>query len=126
LKRTSTALGFLFFIFNLEYLIRVQSYDPFHAKVNPTSCLFGSRFASAQTAIFPPNRAPKLFFGLQLVSNEFQHPAMQTKTEQHFGGFFSQIKVCQTIGRQDSMQTVILASRTKPCFKNVLWITARE
>jgi hypothetical protein len=48
---------------------------------------------------FPPKGAPKmrerhqLFFGLQLVSKEFQHPAIQTKIEQHFGGFFHQIKV---------------------------------
>jgi hypothetical protein len=52
LKTTSTATGFLFFIFDLEYLIRVQSSEPLHAKMNPTSCLFGSRFACAQTAIF--------------------------------------------------------------------------
>jgi hypothetical protein len=63
-----------------------------------------------------PNRAPKmrerhqLFFGLRLVNKEFQHPAIQTKTEQHFGGFFHQIKVRQPIGRQDSMQTVIQTS----------------
>jgi hypothetical protein len=30
----------------------------------------------------------QLFFGLWLVSKEFQHPAIQTKVEQHFGGFF--------------------------------------
>jgi hypothetical protein len=62
---------------------------------------------------FPPNRALKmqvrhqLFFRLRLVSEEFQHPAIQTKIEQHFGGFFNQIKVRQPIGRQDPMQTVI-------------------
>jgi hypothetical protein len=62
---------------------------------------------------FPPNRAPKmrerhqLFFGLRLVCKEFQHPANKTKIEQHFGGFFHQIKVRQPIGRQDSMQAVI-------------------
>jgi hypothetical protein len=33
-----------------------------------------------------------LFFGLQPVSKEFLHPAIQTKIEQHFGGFFHQIK----------------------------------
>ena len=60
---------------------------------------------------FPPNGDPKmrerhqLFFGLQLVSKEFQHPAIQTIIEQHFGGFFHQIKVPQPIERQDSMQT---------------------
>jgi hypothetical protein len=41
------------------------------------------------------------------VSKEFQHPAIQTTTEQHFGGFFHQIKERQPIGRKDSMQTVI-------------------
>jgi hypothetical protein len=35
------------------------------------------------------------------MSKEFQHPAIQTKIEQHFGGFFHQIKVRQPIGRQD-------------------------
>ena len=59
---------------------------------------------------FPLNRAPKmrernqLFFVLRLVGKEFQHPAIQTKKEQQFGGFFHQIKVPQPIGRQDSMQ----------------------
>jgi hypothetical protein len=52
MKSTSTATGFLFFIFDLEYLTRVQSSEPLHAKMIPTSCLFGSRFACAQTAIF--------------------------------------------------------------------------
>jgi hypothetical protein len=43
---------------------------------------------------FSLNRAPKiqeghqLFFGLQLESEELQHSAIQTKIEQHFGGFF--------------------------------------
>jgi hypothetical protein len=46
-----------------------------------------------------------MFFGLQLVSKELQCPAIQTKIEQHFGGLFHPIKVCQAIGGQDSMQT---------------------
>ncbi len=50
-KRTSTAIYFIFFIFDLEYLIRVQSSEPLHAKMNPISCLFGSRFAYLQAAI---------------------------------------------------------------------------
>jgi hypothetical protein len=113
LKRTSTAVGFLFVIFYPEYLIRVQSSEHLHAKMNPTSCLFGSRFACAQTAIFSAEPCSKnaegshLFFELQLGSKEFQHPAIQTKIEQHFGGFFHQIKVRQPIGRQDSVQNVI-------------------
>jgi hypothetical protein len=62
------------------------------------------------------NRAPKmrerhqLLFGLRLVSKEFQHPAIQTKIEENFAGFFHKIKVRQPIGRQDSMQTVIQTS----------------
>jgi hypothetical protein len=51
-RNPTTAIGFLFFIFDLEYLIGVQSSEPLHAKVNPTSYLFGSWFACAQTAIF--------------------------------------------------------------------------
>jgi hypothetical protein len=51
LKRTSTASGF-FIIFDLEYLIRVHSSEPLHAKMNPTSCIFGSQFTCAQTGIF--------------------------------------------------------------------------
>ncbi len=59
LKRTSTAIGFLFFIFDLKYFIRVQSSEPLHAKMNSTSCLFGSRFACAQTAIFSAEPSSK-------------------------------------------------------------------
>jgi hypothetical protein len=58
----------------------------------------------------------QLVFGLQMVSKEFQHPAIQTKIEQHFGGFFHQIKVRRPIGRQDSMQTVIQTSRRLDTF----------
>ena len=57
----------------------------------------------------------QLFFGLQLVSKEFQQPAIQTKIEQH-GGSFHKIKLRQPIGRQDSMQTVIKTSRRLDSF----------
>jgi hypothetical protein len=50
------------------------------------------------------------------VSKEFQHPAIQTKKEQHFGRFFHQIKVRQPKGRQDSMPTVIRTSRRMDSF----------
>ncbi len=68
------------------------------------------------------NRAPKIreghkfFFGLRLESEELQHSAIQTKMEQHFGGFFHQIKVCKLIGRKDLMQTVIRISRRLDLF----------
>jgi hypothetical protein len=122
LKRTSTAIGFLFLIFDLEYLIRVQSSEPLHAKVNQTSCLFGHSLHVLKPRSFPPNSAPKmrerlkLFFGLRLLGKEFLHPAIQTKIEQHFDGFFHQIKVRQPIERQDSMQTVIRTSRRLDSF----------
>jgi hypothetical protein len=65
----------------------------------------------------------QLFFRLRLVSKEFQHPAIQTKIEQHFGRFFHQIKVRQPIGRLDSMQTVIQTSRRLDSF---LHLAAKE
>jgi hypothetical protein len=52
-------MGFLFFIFDLEYLIRVKSSEPLHAKMNPISYLFGSRFACAQTVIFSAKQCSK-------------------------------------------------------------------
>jgi hypothetical protein len=76
--------------------------------------LFGSRFACAQDAIFLAKPysinagEASLFFGLRLVSKELHHSAIQTKIERHFGGSFHQITLRQPIGRQDSMQPVIL------------------
>jgi hypothetical protein len=111
LKRKSTAIGFSFLIFDLEYLIRVQSSEPLHVKMN--ILLVCIMICVLKPRSFPPNCAPKmreklqLFFGLRLVSKEFQHPAIQTKKEQHFGRFFHQIKVSEPTERQDSMQTVI-------------------
>ncbi len=52
-----------------------------------------------------------LSFGLRLEIEELHHSAILTKIEQHFGGFFHQIKVRQPIGRKDSMQTVSRTSR---------------
>jgi hypothetical protein len=99
LIRTSTAIGFLVFIFDLVYLIRVQSSEQLHAKINPTSCLFVSRFACAQTAIFfaePCSKnAGETSIVLWIMAREKIVPTSrnQTKIEQHFGGFFHQIKV---------------------------------
>jgi hypothetical protein len=113
LKRTSTAIGF--FYFYLEHLIRVQSSEPLHAKMNPTSCSFGSWLAYAQTAIFSAKPYSKkagetsivLWIILRLGVKNYNIPQSKPcKIEQLFGGFFHQIKVCQPIGRQDSMQTV--------------------
>jgi hypothetical protein len=89
--------------------------------IQPPSCLDRGLHV-LKTQSFPPNCAPKmqerhqLFFGLRLVSNEFQHPAIQTKIKQHFGRFFQQIKMRQPIGRQDSKQTVLGTSRRLDSF----------
>jgi hypothetical protein len=53
--------------------------------MNPTSYLFGSRFACAQTGIFSKMRERhQLFFGLWLMTKEFQNPAIQTKIKLKF------------------------------------------
>jgi hypothetical protein len=53
---------------------------------------------------------------LRLVCKKLQHSATRTKIELHFGGFFHQMKVCQPIGSQDSMQTVNRTSRRLDSF----------
>jgi hypothetical protein len=58
----------------------------------------------------------QLFFGLRLASKKFHHSGTQNKIELHFGGFFHQLKVRQSIGRQDSMQTVNRTSRRLDSF----------
>jgi hypothetical protein len=58
----------------------------------------------------------QLTFGLRLGSEELHHSVIKTKIEQHFGGFFHQIKVRQPKGRQDFMQTVNRTSRRLDSF----------
>ena len=61
----------------------------------------------------------QLLFGGWLVSRifeKFQHPAIQTKIVEHFGGFFHHIKVRQPILRKESKQTVIQTSRRLDSF----------
>jgi hypothetical protein len=64
------------------------------------------------------NHAGETSIVLWFVSKEFQHTAIQTKIEQHFRGFFHQIKVRHPIERQDSMQTVIQTIRRLDSFLN--------
>jgi hypothetical protein len=59
------------------------------------------------TNLFRGTVLQQLLFGIQLAREEFQHPTIHTKIVQSVGGFFHQIKVCQTIGRKDSIQTMI-------------------
>jgi hypothetical protein len=71
---------------------------------------------------FPQNSASKmrerhqLFFGLWLVSKEFQHPEIQTKIKQHFGGFFSLNKSAPVNWKTGYMQTMIATSRRLDSF----------
>jgi hypothetical protein len=58
----------------------------------------------------------QLFFGFRLASKEVHHSAIQTKIEVHFGGFFHQMKMRQSIARHDSMQTMIRTSRRLESF----------
>jgi hypothetical protein len=52
-KRTSTATGFRFFTFDLEYLKRVQSSELLHTKIPLIlEYFFGTWVLWAQTAIF--------------------------------------------------------------------------
>jgi hypothetical protein len=84
-------------------LLRIQSSEPLHAKMNPTSCLFGSRFACAQTGIYSAEPFSKnagetsIVFGLQLVSKESNIPQSKPKKSSII---FSSNKVCQPIGRR--------------------------
>ncbi len=78
---------FLFFILNILWEFKVLS--RFMQKwIQPPACLDHSLHV-LKARSFPPNRAPKmrernqLFFGFQLVSKEFKHPAIQTKIEQN-------------------------------------------
>jgi hypothetical protein len=70
----------------------------------------------------PVSKKPEsqqLFFGLRLMSRifeEFLHPAIQTKIEQHFVGFFHQIKVRQPTGKKDSIQAACRRMRRLKAF----------
>jgi hypothetical protein len=89
---------------DFAFLIGVQSSERFiqNPSYRPTSSA-GCMVVCAQTAIFFSKPVPKnagtihFMFGGQT--------AIQTKIVQSVGGFFHQIKVCQPIGRKDSIQT---------------------
>jgi hypothetical protein len=95
-------------------LKKLYIFELLHSKrIHPSAC-------SHKAQSFLPNHAPKtpesqqLFFGLQLVSIIFQHPAIQTKNVRPFGGFFQQKKCASQ--RKDSIQTVIRTSRRLDSF----------
>jgi hypothetical protein len=106
---------FLFFIFDLEYLIRVQSSKPLHAK-RPLILLL---VACAQTTIFfaePCSKNAGETSVILWVAACIHHSAITTKIEVHFGRFCNQMKVRQPIARQDSLQTLIRTSRRLESF----------
>ncbi len=114
---------FLIFIFDLEYLIRVLSSEPLHAKrplilllVRFTVCMCSSRDLFRQTVLHKCGRDINFSLDCGLHVKKFHHSSTQTKTELHFGGFFHQMKVRQPIGRQDSMQTLNRTSRRLDSF----------
>jgi hypothetical protein len=79
--------------------------------IRHTGCMGTSRFLFRRTVLQKCGRINNC--SLRLVSRifeEIQHPAIQTKIVQHFGGIFHKIKVRQPIGRKDSIQTVIRTS----------------
>ncbi len=68
------------------------------------------------TNLFRGTVLQQLLLGIQLAREEFQHPTIHTKIVQSVGGFFHQMKVCQTMGRKDSIQTMIGTSRSLDSF----------
>jgi hypothetical protein len=81
-----------------------------------SSCLFGSRFACAQAAIFFAKPYSVNAGETSIVLWIAARNATQTKIELHFGRFFPEMKVRQPIGRQDSMQTVNRTSKRLDSF----------
>ncbi len=77
---------FWFFNFTLEYLTILQSSEPLHAKMNPTSCLFGLKlayypvFLLAGALLFDEKihqSAALSWFGLRDVGNLYSRAVIQ-------------------------------------------------
>jgi hypothetical protein len=85
--------------------------------MNPTSCLFGSRFVWAQTAIFSAEprskNAEKSTIVLWITARESDNPNQNSAT---LWRIFQHIKAQQPIGRKDSVQIVIRTSRRLDSF----------
>ncbi len=106
-----------FFIFYLEYLKRLQSPEPLHAKMNPTSCLFGSRlhrilssYWLAHFYLMKKSAKELLFFCLDCGMMKFFTFKSQPKEQ-----LISLSHLWSTVWRKRSrfehMQTVIRTSR---------------
>jgi hypothetical protein len=79
-KRTSTATGFEFFYFTLEYFKRLQSPEPLHAELNPilllvriTVCICSSRYLFRQTVFHKCGRGINCSLGCGLHPS-FRNP----------------------------------------------------
>jgi hypothetical protein len=115
-----------YYVLKLLRLETITFSDATLCDINVVLCCVLSQYRlNGQPQSFSPNRSPKMrknqqiCFGLWLVSKifeEFQNPAIRTKIEQHFGGFFHQIKVSQPVGRHDSIQAVCQRMRRLEAF----------
>ncbi len=107
LKKDINRYRFFIFYFDLGCLIRVQSSKLLHAKMNATSCLFRSRFACAQTAIFSAKpccrNEGETSIVLLITTCEQRIPPSCNPNQNNRAALCHQIKVRQPIGRQDSM-----------------------
>jgi hypothetical protein len=89
--------------------------------IQPPACLDHGLHVPNPRSI-PPNRTPKmqerhyLFFGLRLMSKEFQQSYNPNQNRAELCGIFHHIKVRRPIGRKDSMQTKIRTSRRLDSF----------
>ncbi len=118
MKRTSPAIGFLFFYFSSEYLKQLQSSEPLHAKrplilllVRITVCMSSNRDLFRRTELQKCGRDINCPLGCGSKVENYIIPQSKPKKKLHFGGFSHPITVRQPIGRQDTMQTVIRTSR---------------
>ncbi len=94
LEKDINCYWFFIFYFWSWIFDKSSSSELLHAKMNPTSCLFGSQFACAQTAIF--FRWTVLQKCRRDINSSNQHPAIHTKIKQNFSRFFHQIKERQS------------------------------
>ncbi len=99
---------FIFLNLSLNFIMVFKVLIHLIQKYLPSSYFFGRRFVCAQTAIFFNELVSKkcgnyIFY----VCREVQglQKGCGIRVAQRFDGFFHQSKVCQRIGRKDSLQS---------------------
>ncbi len=111
-----------FFNFTLEYLKRLQSSEPLHAKMNPTSCLFRSRFAKNPVFLLADallcdkkicQSAALFWFGWQDAGILYS-PTVFQRTIDYLPHFWSTVQ--RKRSQLEHMQTVIQTSRRLDSF----------